>query len=97
MVGMTRYFVPFCVDFENRQINCLFIEKELLVSSADLKRESGKEFSFVTLFVLGMGKPTMKFTALNRVKGEIPGPLFDLLSSISPEEGGNALREAFNF
>lgn len=98
MVGMTKeYAIPFCVDFKDRQINCLFKNNELLVSSADLKRESGKEFSSVTLSVLGMDKPEMKFTTLKTVEGEIPGPLFDLLSSISPEDGENALKEAFTF
>lgn len=98
MVGMTKeYAIPFCVDFKDRQINCLFKNNELFVSSADLKRESGKEFSFVTLPVLGMDKTEMKFTTLKTVEGEIPDPLFKLLSSISPEEGENALKETFTF
>ena len=98
MVGMTKeYAIPFCVDFNDRQINCLFKNNELFVSTADLKRESGKEFSFVSLAVLGMNKPEMEFTTLKTVEGEIPDPLFDLLSSISPEDGENALKEAFTF
>ena len=92
------FSVPFCVAFEGRQIDCLFIAKKLFISSADLKRESGKDFPFVTVPVLGMDETIMKFTALATIKkGEISDSLLNLLSSLRPEEGENALKEAFNF
>lgn len=92
------FFVPFCVDFENRQIDCLFIAGKLFVSSTDLKRESGKDFPFVLIPVLGMDETVMRFTSLKTIKkGEISDALFKLLSSISPDEGEMALKEAFNF
>ena len=97
MVELTKKFsVPFCVDFEGRQINCLVVKSRLFVSSADLERECGRQFPSVNMKVLGMDEAVMGFTELSEVKkAGIPKPLFNLLSSLTPEEGEKAIKEAF--
>ncbi|MBQ1348157.1 MAG: hypothetical protein IIY58_02195 [Aeriscardovia sp.] len=97
MVELTkRPRVPFCVNYEGKEFDCLFYKKELYVCTAELARELGKNFPSKKFFILGMRNDIAGFTAIRYIRRRgAAGELFKFLSSISHEEVRKTLSRAF--
>ena len=91
-----RPLVPFCVRYKGKEFDCLFCEEELYVRTAQLSEELGKKFPAKKFFVLGMERNIVGFTSIRHIRKKgASGVFFKFLSSVTPEEGYDALNRAF--